>query len=224
MARRKISLFLDERELDISIKKFFRGDLYGTRRTVKLNSEDEENPLKTLSISSDGAYILPKGSFSSQYFDQKENFIKKEEVIQTDREGNPLKEEIPSIFDTGIHLTEITFQEYFNYDIDATYAITHDPDKPDNGELLFQCCQSLLLDEDKLFKFTYAWRPTQHPSEGILLPVDDNQGHREVIIAIGKWAPEVWSESTLDLLELKKQVQKDDEEDDEEMISFEDAW
>ncbi|MHA1745608.1 MAG: hypothetical protein ACTSWW_06385 [Promethearchaeota archaeon] len=218
---RKMNLFLNEdREIKISIKKFFREDLYGAKRTVKLDPEDIA--LNTLSISSDGANILPKGSISAHHFDAKENYIKKEDIILTNREGEELKK-TPSIFETGIHLIEIPFQEYFNYDIGATYAITHDPDKPENSEALYQMVISL-LEQDKLFKCQYAYHATHYPSEGILLPVDDNQGRREVIMVIGKWAPEVWSGSSLDLLELKQQVQKDDEDDDEELVSFEDAW
>ena len=102
----------------------------------------------------------------------------------------------------------MTLQDYFKYDIESTYAISQENDE--HTELLYHFCQEL-LDQDKLYKFTFAYRATQHPSEGILLPCENN-----VIIAIGTRAPEVWSESTLDMLELKKQVEHED-------ISFE-VW
>ena len=206
MARTIKMNFQDNESLQFTLKKFSRGDLYGIK-TVEKHSNDGDL-LNTVYISMDGAHILPKGSTSSQFLDEDGRYIEKSEVELYIDNGEKV-EKVPSMFDTGVTLEEISFCEYFQYDFKTSYYL--DVQNTAHFDFLYEKCNNL-FESEKLFKFRYVFRETHHPQEAILIPKDG-----KIIVVVGAYSPEIYNSPVLNLQEFSKI-------DDEDEIKFEDIW
>jgi len=205
MARKIKMSFSDEHEFYFTLKKFTKGDLYG----IKTKEKRLDNKLlKTVSISSDGSHILPKGSTSLQFLDADGKYIERNDVEIFSKEGEKI-ELTPSMFGTGVNLEEITFSDYFRYNFVTSYYLNIENDA--QYDLLYLKCTDY-FENEKLFKFKYTFRETTHPQEAVLIPKDE-----KIIVLVGTYAPEIYNTPVLNIQEFS-------EINDEDEIKFEDIW
>ncbi len=203
---RKIKMSLsNEHEFYFTLKKFTKGDLYGTKTKEK---RLDNKLLKTVSISSDGAHILPKGSTSLQFLDEDGKFVERKDVEIFSIEGEKI-ELTPSMFDKGVNLEEITFSDYFRYNFVTSYYLNIQDGA--QNELLYSKCIDC-FENEKLLKFEYTFRETSHPQEAILIPKSE-----KIIVVVGTYAPEIYNSPVLNIQEFS-------EINDEDEIKFEDIW
>ena len=203
---RKIKMSLSkEHEFNFTLKKFSKADLYGVKTVEK---HLDNNLLKTVFISSDGAHILPKGSTSLQFLDEEGNYLEKKDVEIYSSEGEKI-ELTPSMFDTGVNLEEITFSDYFKYNFTSSFYLNIEDDIQNN--LLYSKCVDCFKNE-KMLKFKYAYKKTTHPQDAVLIPKDG-----KIIVVVGTYAPEIYNSRVLNVEEFSEIEDKDD-------IKFEDIW
>jgi hypothetical protein len=206
---RKFKLFLpDGIDATVSLSKFTRGDLYGVKRVEKRSLTNDV--LKSVSLTADGAHIIPERGFSSNFWTEDGRYISKDEYINVTSEGEPIPV-TESTYTTGARLTEtISVEDFFRYDIESTYLLESDSDLSE----LFETCEKL-LNEGRIFRFKYAYNPTAYPSDALLVPYE-----KKIIIMLGTYAEPVWIEPTTNIALFFADL----DEEEEEEIDFTKVW
>ncbi|KKN08688.1 hypothetical protein LCGC14_1054250 [marine sediment metagenome] len=114
------------------------------------------------------------------------------------------------MFKEPVHLTRaISLNDLYSYNIESTYLLK----SQDNSSLsrLYKICEKL-LEQDKLYRFTYAYYDTTNPRDAILIPKNS-----DLIMMVGE---------SVELIMLKPTeiLYSDIEEEElEQEISFE-VW
>jgi hypothetical protein len=206
---RKFKLLLPNgNQATVSLSKFTRGDLYGVKRVEKRSIEGV--PLKAVALTADGAHIIPEKATSSNYWTDDGQFVTKNQYINVTAQGEPIPVQ-ESVYSIGAELTEtISLEDFFGYDIEATYILESEEDLSD----LVAKCESL-LQEDRLFRFKYAYLPTAYPNDALLIP---HQG--KIIIMLGTYAEPVWIGPATNIALFFADL----EEEEDEEIDFTAVW
>lgn len=163
-------------EIEASLKKFTRDMVYGKLITERI--AEDGTVLQYASLTADGSLILPLGGTGFNYLDENGLYTAQTRLINDEGKDIPFTE---SMYKTTVTLkTTISIEEYFCYNITATYLL-----KCENLEIIKRKCEELLK-QDKLLRFTYAYYATQNPSDAILVPKDDT-----VVVAVGRYSKPV---------------------------------
>ena len=206
MPREFAMLLPDGNQIDVSLSKFTRGDIYGVKRREKRDLEG--TPLRKGRITADGFHLIPDKGTSNQDIDEEGNLVERANTVPATIEGEPCPI-VESMFKTGVQLTEtISLEEYFHHDIDKTYVLESEVSL---ASLLDKCVS--LLDEERLFTFTYAWTASHDPSTAMLVPFDGS-----IVVLVGKRAELKWVGPDTQVLALFEDIVEDEEFD------FEEAW
>ncbi|MFX1239529.1 MAG: hypothetical protein ACFFAS_14040 [Promethearchaeota archaeon] len=196
---RKLTLQLDGKDIVGSLKVVSRDDVYG-----KITLERRDNGgtvFKNAYLSSDGTHVIPSGGMGSSYIDEEGFYTKDTVVVGEDGERLPITK---SMYSSPVNIeSTINLLDYFCYDIERIYLL-----ESDNLEGLKSKCEKL-LEEDKLYKFTYAYYDTFEPKDAILFPKDN-----VLLVAVGIYVAPVM---------LKPQEILYYEEEEEEETEF-DVW
>ena len=206
--RRKIKLnILENLDFYFTLKRFSKVDLYGEKSVEK---RSDNALLSNVSITSDGTHILPRGSTSSQFLGEDGKYIEKKDVEIFSEDGQNI-ELTPSMFRTGVELEEITFSDYFRYNFWMSYYL--DVEDFSNFDFLYSECKRL-FDNEKLYKFRYAYYDTPENRDAILIPIEENT---KIIVVVGRYTPEIYNSLELNVQEISEIEEKDE-------IKFEDVW
>lgn len=206
MPRKFKMLLPDGKNIEASLAKFTRGDIYGVKRRERRDVEG--NPLKQARITLDGFHLIPNKGTSTQIIDEEGNFVERGSTVVATLEGEPcpLTE---SMFSTGVDLkATITLEEYLHHDIERTYVLESEFPL---GALYEDCVAR--LEEGELYAFTYAWMATHDPSRAILLPVEGT-----IVVAVGKQVTLKWVGPDTQVLALFEDIIEDEE------FEFEESW
>ena len=205
---RKLKLtFPKGEEATVVLQKFTRGDVYGEKRRERRSVGGAA--LQYVSITEDGAHIVPSKGLSSLYLDESLKYVERNEVIDVSSTGEPLdiKE---SIFSTGVVISnKIPLEEYFAYDIENTYVLTSEDDLTP----LYNECKSL-IEQGFLYRFEYVYYSTAYPSDGILIPFGG-----DIVVGLGRSVPPVWAGPSTNVDMMFEEVEEESDDFD-----FEDAW
>jgi hypothetical protein len=198
-------------EVQATMEKFQRSDLYGRKYVEK--RDDNGNRLSLARITWDGKHVIPEKGMAMVHLDEDKKFVASEDIYDVNKEGEPMAL-FTSSYKTGIELTNtIPVEEYFNYNIETTYKISSEAD-PASFILIQSACDSLKRD-GRLYTFQYAYLDTFYPQVGIII---SHEG--ELVVAIGDKFEPRWVGPATDVEELFKDIDDDEEED----ITFGEAW
>lgn len=207
MADRQFKMILpDGNEIDASLKKFTRGDIYGVKRREKRDLQG--NVLTRARITADGLHVIPAGGLRMQAMDEDGFLVERGDTIPATPDGEPCPV-VESIFTTGVHLSRtITVEEHLHHDIERTYVLESDAPL----DTLHEKCVAL-LGEQRLLAFDYAWTATPAPLTGIVIPFEG-----KLVVAVGRQADVKWVGPDTQLLGLFEDIIEDEEFD------FEETW
>ena len=192
-------------EIPVSLQSFSRDTLYG-KSSIERRGEANEIYSNAL-LPRDGAHILPYRAIGANYTDPEGNFLAETLLIDSDGKAIPVAR---SMFKEPVKLTRtISLKDFYAYNVDRTYVL-----KSENIDALdrfYLACRKL-LEQDRLYRFTYAYYDSTNPQDAILVPKDDN-----IFIVFGEYAE-------LIMLKPSEILFSDIEEEElEEEIAFE-VW
>jgi len=202
---RILTLKYKDLELHVRLQKFSRDTLYGKSHVEKRGKDGIVYQHANLTM--DGTHILPSKAISAHYIDPQGNYVA--ETLLVDPEGKAIPV-VRSMFTEPVKLSKtISLEDYFSYNIDTTYILT--ADNIEDLIPLYLDCQAL-LEQHKLFRFTYVYYDTTAPRDAILVP---KQG--DIYVLVGEYAEPI-------MLSQTEILYSDIEEEElEEEIAFE-VW
>jgi hypothetical protein len=160
---RILTLQLKDFEIPVSLHPFSRDTLYGKSSREKRGEEGElyTNALITL----DGTHILPYGGIGANYIDPDGNYLEETLLVDSDGKAIPVER---SMYNTPVRLSKtVSLQDYYSYNIDRAYIVRSE--EMDDLNRLTSICEKL-LEQDKMYRLTYAYYDTTTPRDMVLIP------------------------------------------------------
>jgi hypothetical protein len=162
---RVLTLKFKEIEIPVTLEVFTRETLYG-KGSVEKRGEGGAKYQNAL-LTKDGAHILPSKALSSQYIDPKGNYVANTLLIDAEGKAIPM---VRSMFKELVNLSQAIFiNDYFGLQIERTYVVNSE--QKEGLQRLYTACEKL-LNQKKLFRFTYAYYDTTTQRDIILVPKD----------------------------------------------------
>lgn len=158
---RLIILRLNNEEAKFEFKKISRANLYGSKKRVFLDSQDEV--CQTAVIDKMYGILIQSGDASSVYMDSQQNYIDKENIVGLDEDGN-LINRIDSTLNISQKLKKISIEEFLNFSFTSVYSLT----QIELPKLLEE-----LLIQGEIFSFNFNYYSDFRVETGILLKNDD---------------------------------------------------
>ncbi len=191
---RKLTLQVEGKDIVGSLKAFSRDDVYGK---ITLERRDNDGVVfKNAYLSSDGTHVIPSSGTGSSYLNE-DGFYTKDTII-VGEDGKELPK-TKSMYSGPVSIeSTINLLDYFCYDIERIYIL-----ESDNLQELKNACVKLLEEQDKLYKFIYAYYDTVEPKDAILFPKED-----ALLVAIGEYVAPV-------MLKPQEILYYDEEEEEE---------
>ncbi|MBN1801739.1 MAG: hypothetical protein JW891_09555 [Candidatus Lokiarchaeota archaeon] len=191
---RKLTLQLEGKDIVGSLKALSRDDVYG--KIIIERRDNDGNIFKNAYLSSDGTHVVPSGGMGSSYLNE-DGFYTKETIV-VGEDGKELPK-TKSMYSGPVNIeSTINLLDYFCYDVERLYVL-----ESENLQDLKIACEKLLEEQDKLYKFTYAYYDTVDPKDAILIPKDD-----VLLVAIGEYIAPV-------MLKPQEILYYDEEEEEE---------
>lgn len=157
-------------DFESQVTKVDRKKLYGYSKIDVSDSNGSKCSLVTLS--DDGAHILPSGSTGITKLDNKGNYVESSSIKVIRADGSDA-EKIPSAFTRGLILQEVeSLDEYFDLNVKSIYQLSIDPEA--KTELL------QLLSDKEVLKTDFNYRDGYDADDAFLLTADE-----EVFLIVG---------------------------------------
>ncbi|MFX1286830.1 MAG: hypothetical protein ACFFB5_24540 [Promethearchaeota archaeon] len=199
---RVLTLRYKDVEIPVILKTFSRDDLYG-KSIVEKRGEDG-TVYQQANLTLDGTQILPYKGIGANYIDINGTYLSKTLLVDSEDKAIPITR---SIYKEPVKLSKtISIDDYFGYVIERTYILTSEQTSDLNR--LYSVCEKL-LEQGKLYRFTYAYYDTATPRDAILLPKNE-----VLYVAIGEYAEPI-------MVSPSEILYSDIEEELEEEIAFE---
>jgi len=197
---KSIVLTYDGEETTFPFAKLTRDKLYGKRKRVVLDSDDQ--PCRRAELTIDGSLLLQSGMTAQGYFDEEGVWIPNAALTGLDANGEELPKQA-STLGVAQDLTPIEADELLEVRAQNIYLL----DVEGIGEKL-----KAALAEGQLFRFPFNYRPDYHSETGYLVGNDEG-----VFVLIGERSEAAWCE-----LERPADTVfvEDDEEDDLDFDMF----
>ena len=100
--------------------KLDRAQLYGSRRRIPLDPEDQVCIRASLTV--DGLYLLQSGMTAQGYFDEQGKWLQRSQLVGLDSDGNKLDVK-PSTLGIAQKATAINPSELLRYTVNAIYIL-----------------------------------------------------------------------------------------------------
>tara|TARA_B100001093_G_C26842723_1_gene1021337 strand:- start:342 stop:938 length:597 start_codon:yes stop_codon:yes gene_type:complete len=158
---RLIILSLNNEEAKFEFKKISRANLYGSKKRVFLDSQDEV--CQTAVIDKMYGILIQSGDASSVYMDSQQNYIEKENIVGLDEDGS-LINRIDSTLNISQKLKKITIEEFLNFSFTSLYSLT---------QIELPKALEESLTQGEIFSFNFNYYSDFRVETGILLKNDD---------------------------------------------------
>ena len=178
-----------------NFKKLDRSKLYGKRRRIPLDPEDE--PCARTQLAADGSLLLRSGMLAQGYFKPEGEYVSQREMIGMDGAGRPVEMVASTLGEEQVLEGPVSAEEVLDLQISSIYAL-------DGVEVDSKLTKS--LEKGDIYRFPFNYRADYHSEVGYLLANKDG-----CYCLVGSPTVMQWSE----LGQIVEEAFEDEEVDDE---------